>query len=140
MPDYSRIIGIDVGTKRVGLAQTDLLKMIASPVGTFTPEDALIKLSEITSSDKVEMFVIGWPLTPQGEEGPSTQMVQLFIEKLTKTFPDIPITKVDERYTSNRAREIMVEIGIPKKKRKNKKRVDQIAAAVILQSFLDSKN
>lgn len=138
MQDYSRLIGIDVGTKRVGIAQTDLLKTIASPVGTYNPEEALIKISEMVQSDRVERFVIGWPLTLQGVEGSSTQMVERFIQKLNISFPDIPVSKVDERYTSTRAHEIMIEAGVPKKKRRNKNRVDRIAAAVILQSYLDA--
>lgn len=138
MQEYSRLIGIDVGSKRVGIAQTDLLKTIASPVDTYSPEEAVSALSEIVKSSRVDKFVIGWPLTPKGEEGSSTQMVEDFILILNKSFPDIPIIKVDERFTSNRAREIMIEAGIPKKKRRNKKKVDQIAAAVILQSYLDS--
>ena len=140
MQEYSRLIGIDVGTKRVGIAQTDLLKTIASPVGTFSPDEAVIKISEIVKSNRVDKFVIGWPLTPKGEEGSSTQMVEDFILILNRSFPDIPVTKIDERFSSNRAREIMIEAGVPKKKRRNKKKVDQIAAAVILQSYLDSNN
>lgn len=140
MQEYSRLIGIDVGTKRVGVAQTDLLKTIASPVGTFSPDEAVIKISEIVKSNLVDKFVIGWPLTPKGEEGSSTQMVEDFILILNRSFPDIPVTKIDERFSSNRAREIMIEAGVPKKKRRNKKKVDQIAAAVILQSYLDSNN
>ncbi|MEX0720926.1 MAG: Holliday junction resolvase RuvX [Balneolaceae bacterium] len=138
MQEYSRLVGIDVGKKRVGIAQTDLLQTIASPVGTFSPEEALSELSNIVKSAPVDKFVVGWPLSPNGDEGSATQMAQDFINNLNRLFPDIEVAKVDERYTSNKARDIMVEVGIPKKKRREKGRVDRIAAAIILQNYLDS--
>ncbi|MFY0684500.1 MAG: Holliday junction resolvase RuvX [Balneola sp.] len=139
MQSYARLIGIDVGKKRCGLAQTDLLKTIASPVGTFSPDEIIQEISRIVEESPIEGFIIGWPLTPNGEEGSATQMVQEFINRLKKIYKDIPIIKIDERYTSNQANDLMLEIGIPKKKRRQKERVDRIAAALILQSYLDSK-
>jgi putative Holliday junction resolvase len=136
--NYARFIGIDVGKKRVGIAQTDLLKTIASTVGTFSPEDAIAEIKKITDKEKVEKFVVGWPLSLNGEEGSATQMVQNFLKKLRQAFPNIDVVKVDERYTSNQARDIMIKTGIPKKKRQEKGRVDQIAAAIILQNYLDT--
>ncbi len=138
MQNYARLIGIDVGTKRIGLAQTDLLQTIASPVGTFSPDDVLSKIKQIMKEYPVEKIIIGWPLTTDGLEGSATKMVNRFIAKLTKHFPEIPIEKVDERYTSNKAKSMMVEIGIPKNKRRQKERVDRIAAAIILQNYLDT--
>ena len=138
MQEYKRLIGIDVGKKRVGIAQTDLLKTIASPVGTFSPQNALMEIEKITENEPIEKFVIGWPLSLQGEEGSATQMVDEFIKKLHHSFPNIEITKIDERYTSNRAVDLMIEAGVPKKKRREKGRVDRIAAAIILQNYLDS--
>lgn len=138
MQEYARLIGIDVGEKRVGIAQTDLLKMIATPVGTFTQEEVFSEIKKIIEHSTVEKFVIGWPLSPSGEEGSATQMVEKFIKKLRQSFPYIEITKIDERYTSNQARTMMIEAGIPKNKRKEKGRVDRIAAAIILQNYLDS--
>lgn len=137
MQEYSRLIGIDVGKKRVGLAQTDLLKITASPVGTFSPENVFVQISKIIQSAPVDRFVVGWPLSPGGEEGQATQMVNEFITKLSKSYPDIPIVKVDERYTSKKARDLMVETGIPQKKRRERERVDRIAAAIILQKYLE---
>lgn len=136
---YARLIGIDVGKKRCGLAQTDLLKTISSPVGTFSPDEIILEISRIVEESPVEGFIIGWPLTPNGEEGSATQMVQEFINRLKKIHKNIPIIKIDERYTSNQANDLMFEIGIPKKKRRQKERVDRIAAALILQSYLDSQ-
>ena len=139
MPVYARLIGIDVGKKRCGLAQTDLLKTIASPVGTFSPDEIISEISRIVEKSPVEGFVVGWPLTADGREGSATNMAQEFINRLSNLFPTIPVTKVDERYTSSNAKEVMVKIGIPKKKRRQKERVDRIAAALILQSYLDSQ-
>ena len=139
MQNYARLIGIDVGRKRCGLAQTDLLQTIASPVGTFSPDEIIKKISHIVEESPVEGFIIGWPLTPKGEEGSATQMVQEFINRLKNLYPEIPIHKVDERYTSNQALDVMFEIGVPQKKRRKKERVDRIAAALILQTYLESK-
>lgn len=137
MQEYSRLVGIDVGTKRIGIAQTDLLKTISTPVGTFSPQEVLTNIQEIVSSSKVEKFIVGWPLTPKGDEGPATEMVEKFIKQLIQKFPEIEVIKVDERNTSNKAMELMIEAGVPKKKRREKERVDRIAAAVILQHYLD---
>ncbi|WP_020402647.1 Holliday junction resolvase RuvX [Gracilimonas tropica] len=138
MQNYARLIGIDVGKKRVGIAQTDLLKTIASPVGTFHPKDVISELKKIVQNEPIEKFVIGWPLSTKGEKGSATEMVEKFITKLNSAFPNIEIVKVDERYTSNKARELMIEAGVPRKKRQEKGRVDRIAAAIILQNYLDT--
>lgn len=137
MQEYSRLVGIDVGKKRIGIAQTDLLKTIATPVGTFSPKVVFLTLREIFAQSKVEKFIVGWPLMPDGNEGDAILMVKEFIKKLTKEFPDTPIEKMDERNTSTKAMQLMVEAGISKKKRREKERVDRIAAAVILQHYLE---
>lgn len=138
MQEYSRLVGIDVGKKRIGIAQTDLLKTIASPVGTYPPDKVLNELQAILAQSPIDAFIVGWPLTTSGEEGAATNMVNNFIKKLSKKFPDIPIHKVDERYTSTRAMQAMIEAGVPKKKRREKERVDRIAAALILQQYLEN--
>ncbi|MFN1835406.1 Holliday junction resolvase RuvX [Balneola sp. MJW-20] len=141
MQDYSRLVGIDVGTKRIGVARTDLLQTIASPVGTFSPDDILAELKALVEDSKIEKFIVGWPLNPNGEEGRATDMVDEFIKKiLSKHFPDIPVVRIDERYTSNKALDLMLEAGVPKQKRKEKGRRDRIAAAIILQNYLDSQD
>ena len=140
MQNYARLIGIDVGKKRCGLAQTDLLQTIASPVGTFSPDEIIDKITHIVEESQVEGFVIGWPLMPNGEEGEATRMVQEFINRLKNLYPEIPVFKIDERYTSNQALDVMIEIGVPKKKRRKKERVDRIAAALILKTYLESKH
>ncbi len=140
MQNYARIIGIDVGRKKCGLAQTDLLQTIASPVGTFSPDETIDKVEEIMEKSRVEAFVVGWPLKEDGEEGEAVKMVQEFINRLSNKFPDTPVKKIDERYTSVKAKQVMIDIGVPKKKRREKERVDRIAAALILQSYLDLKS
>lgn len=137
MQDYSRLIGIDVGKKRIGIAQTDLLKTISTPVGTFSPEEVFKKLHDLVNQSTIDAFIVGWPLMPDGNEGDAILMVKEFNKKLEKEFPTIPIEKVDERNTSNKAMELMIQAGISKKKRREKERVDRIAAAVILQYYLD---
>lgn len=140
MQKYSRLVGIDVGTKRIGIAQTDLLKTFASPVGTFSPEETLHQLKKITEQAPVDTFIVGWPLTSAGDEGKATERVQQFINKLHKAFPGIEIIKVDERYTSTQAMDVMVKAGVPKKKRREKERVDRIAAALILERYLETNS
>ncbi|MFV1883213.1 MAG: Holliday junction resolvase RuvX [Balneola sp.] len=137
MQEYSRLVGIDVGKKRIGIAQTDLLQTIASPVGTFSPEEVFPHLKKITEQSAVEKFIVGWPLMPDGSEGSSIDMVKEFIKKLENEFPGIPVHKADERNTSTKAMRLMIEAGVSKKKRREKERVDRIAAAVILQNYLD---
>ena len=136
MSQYARLIGIDVGTKNVGLARTDLLRTVANPIGTFTPSEALNELQKLVKSEPVDKFVIGWPLTPKGDEGKATEMVNNYINRLRKHFPDIEIVKIDERYTSKEAVEAMVEAGVPKMKRRETERINRAAAAIILQKYL----
>jgi putative Holliday junction resolvase len=136
--DYTRYLGIDVGRKRIGLARTDLLRIAANPVGTFNPETIWDAIARQTKDGKVSLFVVGWPLMPSGDEGEATEMVQAFINRLVKLYPDIPIVKVDERYTSQKARQHLVEAGVSKKERERKERIDQAAAAVILQYYLET--
>lgn len=138
MQEYTRLVGIDVGTKRIGIAQTDLLKTIASPVGTFSHEEVIPAIKNIASLAKIEAFIVGWPLTTKGEEGKATNRVNEFIYRLKKQFPNVPIHKVDERYTSVEAKNVMVQAGISKKRRQQKERVDRIAAALILQRYMES--
>jgi len=137
---YGRIIGIDVGTKRTGLARTDLLRTIANPVGTYSNSEVFDKIEELVKKDQVLKFVVGWPLTPSGEEGEATKRVENFIERLRGKFPDIVIEKVDERYTTKEAVKAMIEAGVPKMKRREKGRKDQAAAAIILQKYLELIN
>ncbi len=140
MAQYGRLLGVDVGHKRVGLARTDLLKTIANPIGTFTPENSFKEIKKQAETEgPVSGIVVGWPLTPQGHPTDSTSFVKEYINRLKKEHKEIKIYKMDERYTSRQAQQIMVESGVPKKKRRKKGRLDQAAAALILQQFLEAR-
>lgn len=141
MAGVGRIIGIDVGGKRVGLARSDPFKSFASPIGTFSPDESFEEIDrQIQTAGPVTGFVVGWPLTPQGDRTHATGLVEEYIKKLNKRFPDIETFMVDERFSSRDARKILVESGVPKKKRSEKGRVDQAVAAYLLQQFLESNS
>ncbi|MDZ7657968.1 Holliday junction resolvase RuvX [Fodinibius sp.] len=137
MAEYGRIVGIDVGTKWIGLARTDLLKTVANPIGTYHVDDVFEALGEQVANENVEKIVVGWPLTPEGDEGRAIKMVEEFLAKLETQFPDIEIAKIDERYTTKEAVRAMVEAGVPKMKRRESDRVNQAAAAIILQKYIE---
>ncbi|MEX0822897.1 MAG: Holliday junction resolvase RuvX [Balneolaceae bacterium] len=140
MSEYGRLIGVDVGSKRVGLARTDLLKTGANPIGTYSPTDSLEEIrQQIDREGPINGIVVGWPLTPQGDATHATPVVTEYIKKLKKKFPEIQVYKMDERYSSRQALQMMVESGVPKKKRQKKGRLDQAAAALILQEFLEAR-
>jgi putative Holliday junction resolvase len=111
--------------------------MVANPIGTYPPEEAIQKLKKLVETEQVEKLVIGWPLTPEGGEGRAIKMVERFITRLRLVLPEIEIAKFDERYTSKEAVAAMVESGVPKMKRRDSDRVNQAAAAIILQKYLD---
>lgn len=138
MAQYGRLVGIDVGTKWIGLARTDLLRTVANPIGTYHIEDVFDKLQQLVDEERIEKFVVGWPLTPGGYEGEAIKMVEKFITELETSFPDIEIAKVDERYTTKEAIRAMVEAGVPKMKRRKSERINQAAAAIILQKYIEN--
>ncbi|MCG2588629.1 Holliday junction resolvase RuvX [Rhodohalobacter sulfatireducens] len=139
MSEFGRILGVDVGSKRVGLARTDLLRTNANPFGTFPPNQSIREIEkQVKNEGPVKAIVVGWPLTPQGDPTNATGLVENYIKSLEKKFRDIKIYKMDERYTSRQAQNLLVEAGVPKKKRREKGRVDQAAAALILQQFLEA--
>jgi len=140
LKQYYRLIGIDVGKKRIGLAQSDLLRTIASPIGAYSGGEIFDKIQKIVDQGPVKKFVIGWPITLSGKEGESVHMVKSFIGELKKKFPDIEIVTLDERFTSVMAKKTLIESGTPRKKRQEKGRVDAAAAAIILQNYLDTKS
>jgi putative holliday junction resolvase len=132
----SRIIGIDVGTKRIGLSQSDPTRTIASPIGTYSEVELFAKISEMVQ--QVEIAVVGWPLSMRGHEGNSTEMVKLFVTRFSKRFPLIRVELLDERFTSTLANQTIREQVSSKKKRQDKGLVDTIAAAILLQNYLDN--
>lgn len=135
----ARILAIDFGTKRTGIAVTDELQIIASGLTTVETKDLFAFLKEYVSNESVELFVIGEPKRLNNEASESEAAIKPFIDKLTKTFPDIPFTRVDERFTSKMAFQTMIDSGLTKKQRKNKALVDEISATIILQSYLYSR-
>jgi len=139
LENYGRLIGVDVGSKRVGLARTDLLRTVANTVGTYSPGESLKELERQTKEEgPVSGIVVGWPLTPQGYATDATGLVRAFIKKIELILPDQEIFTMDERYSSKQAVQVMIDAGVPKMKRRKKGRVDQAAAAIILTNFLES--
>jgi len=134
-----RILAIDYGSKRTGLAVTDELQIIASGLTTVSTKELLTYLSDFVKKEIVELFLIGEPKQMNNEASESEVLIQPFIEKLVKKFPEIPVKRVDERFTSKMAFQTMIDSGLKKKQRKNKALVDEISAVIILQSYLYSK-
>jgi len=133
-----KIVAIDCGTKRVGIAISDPLQMFAQPYGTFDPPTALRALVKLNEKEQVTVFVIGWPLLPDGTKGKATDMVDRFIARLRKSMNDVTIVKQDERYTSEMARELIAAGPRPSLGERGNGRLDTAAAGLILQDYLDS--
>ncbi len=134
-----RILGVDVGLKRVGIAQSDLTGILASPLGTFSYDDAIVRIARMCDAGEVQLIVVGWPLTLRGEEGDSVDMVRKFLVRLEKVTGSVPIRTLDERFTSTIARQSIRDSGARQKKRRKKELIDSTAAAILLQNYLDSK-
>ena len=133
----SRIIAFDYGTKRIGIAVTDPLKIIATGLDTVHPKDIIEYLKKYILTESVEAFVIGNPKQMDGTPSESAQHVKGFSTLLKKSFPDIQQHWVDERFTSKLAHQTIMQSGLKKQDRKNKERVDTIAATIILQYFME---
>jgi len=131
-----RIICIDYGGKRTGLAVTDPLKIIASALTTIETKSLIPFLKDYFSKEAVELILIGEPLNLDNSATHATPLVQEAIKRLKKEFPLIPLTTIDERYTSKMASRAMVEMGMKKKDRQKKGNIDQIAATIMLQEYL----
>jgi putative Holliday junction resolvase len=135
-----RILAIDLGTKRTGLAVTDPLMIVASPLETIPTHELLNYLKAYTEKEKVSTIVLGWPKSLDGKDTNMTQPVIVLEKKLKRTFPQINIALVDERFTSKMAMESMINMGSKKKDRKEKAgNLDKISAAIILQTYLNRK-
>jgi len=135
-----RLLGVDVGTKRVGLARADPLGLFAQPHGTYPPDEALDELVRLAEGDGIDTIVVGWPLTEEGETDEATEMAQAFIERIEEALPDPTVVRSDERYTSERAKDLLRRAGVSQPGRYDKGRVDAAAAAVILQDYLDASD
>ena len=131
------ILGIDYGQKRTGLAVSDELKMIGSPLETVETKNIFSRLSELMKLYQIESIAIGMPKGLDNKDTDATLMVEVFIRQMKKNYHDIEINLVDERFTSKIAKQSMVLGNLPKMKRRDKFIIDKISAAIILQSFLD---
>jgi putative Holliday junction resolvase len=132
----SRILAIDYGGKRTGLAATDPLQIIASGLTTVETPKLMDFLKRYIATEAVELVLIGMPTNWDDSDTHATPLVQNFIKAFQKTFPHIPIQPVDERYTSKLATQAMLQMGLKKKQRQNKALVDEIAATILLQEHL----
>jgi putative holliday junction resolvase len=132
----ARIISIDYGLKRTGLAVTDPLQIIATGLTTVHSKELISFLKDYFEKEPVELIIIGEPKNWDDSDTHATPLVEKCIKDLQKNFPAIPIKKVDERYTSKMAKDAMLEMGMKKKDRRNKALVDEIAATIMLQEYL----
>lgn len=132
------MIAIDYGKKRTGIAWSDPLKIVASPVGTFPSETVLKELAQMVGKEKVERFVLGMPTDLSGGETHATPLVRQFQTQLARQFPEIPIVLWDERFTSKMAVQAMIQAGVPKQKRRDKGLIDRTSAVIMLQEFLEN--
>lgn len=133
-----RIICIDYGNKRIGIAVTDPLNMFASPLTTINPSLFDSFIEAYLKNEKVDAFVIGYPRKMNNQPSESVKYIDPFLKKLRKKYPEIIIHCVDERFTSQIALRSMIEGGVKKEDRQDKSMIDRISASIILQSWLDS--
>jgi putative Holliday junction resolvase len=134
-----RILAIDYGQKRTGIAVTDELQIIASGLTTITSETAISFLKDYFSKENVAKVLIGEPKQMNGQPSESAPIIEKFVTQFQKNFPDMKVERVDERFTSKMAFQTMIDSGLNKKKRQNKALVDEIAATILLQDYLTRK-
>jgi putative holliday junction resolvase len=132
----ARIMAIDYGSKRVGIAVTDNLKIIARGLTTVHSKDLIDFLKDYLTKEEVECIVVGEPKRMNNEPSDSARFIDPFVVHLKRTFPNIKIERMDERFTSKMAFQTMIDSGLKKKDRQNKELVDEISATIILQSYM----
>lgn len=135
----ARILAIDYGIKRTGIAVTDDFQIIASGLTTIPSETAIAFLKDYFLKEKVERVLIGEPKQMDGTPSQSAEIIEKFVILFKKNFPDMPLTRVDERFTSKMAFQSMIDSGLKKKQRQNKALIDEIAATIMLQDYLSRK-
>ena len=135
-----RIIGIDFGRRRTGLAASDPLGIFASALDTVEATKLIDYLKNYAKSERILRFVVGYPVNMDGTPSEAQKDVDVFLKQLNKNFPGIPVTLEDERFTSVLAHRVMIDGGMKASQRRDKKEVDKLSAAIILQSFLDREN
>lgn len=134
-----RIIGIDYGRARVGVAQSDPLGIFASPIETVPAAKIIVYLQNYALREPISKFVVGYPLNLDGSRAQAAPDVDKFLLQLQKAFPEVPVALEDERFTSVLAHRAMIDGGMKKSDRRDKNSVDKISAAIILQAYLDKK-
>ena len=135
----ARILAIDYGKKRTGIAVTDELQLIASGLTTVSTNKLFDFLQEYISNEQVELFLVGEPKQMDNSVSESEALIIPFIKKLKELFSEIPIQRIDERFTSKMAFQTMIDSGLKKKQRQNKALIDEISATIISQSYLTRK-
>ena len=131
-----RVLAIDYGTKRCGIAVTDPLKIIATPLTYIDTVEIFTFLKTYSLKETVELFLVGMPISLKGNTTNATHFVKIFIEKLKQAFPETAIETIDERFTSKMALKTLIEAGTTKKFRKEKGNIDQISATIFLQDWM----
>ena len=134
-----RIVSIDYGKKRTGIAVTDDLQMIANGLITTSVEELFPFLKSYCEKENVVLFLVGEPKQMDYTDSAASKYIEPFVKKLQKEFPHIPIKRTDERFTSKMAFQTMIDAGLSRKKRQNKALVDTISATIMLQYYLESK-
>ena len=135
-----RILAFDYGKKRIGLAVTDQMQIIASPLITISPSEIENYLLNYLKKEIVDEFVIGYPVQMNNKPSDSVRYIDPFLKRLGKLFPDKPLHLVDERFTSKIALQTIIEGGVKKKDRRDKSLADKISASLILQTYLEKRN
>ena len=136
----ARVLAIDFGTKRTGIAVTDEMQIIASGLTTVQTKDLLTFVTDYCKNEKVETIVVGEPKQMNNQVSESEQHIQQFLEQLHTALPAIAVERVDERFTSKMAFQTMLDSGLKKGQRKNKGLIDEISATIILQTYLEGKS
>ena len=134
-----RILAIDYGTKRTGIAVSDPLQIIGSALETVPTSEILVFLKKYLAEEEVETIVVGEPMYPDGNPAQIAPQVKGFVNQLRKTFPNLEIAMQDERYTSEEAKAVILQSGARQKKRRDKSLVDRVSAAIILQQFMEKR-
>lgn len=135
----ARILSIDYGKKRTGIAVTDPLQLIAGGVGTVATSELFNFLTDYISREPVELIVVGEPKQPNGQPSENLERVRLFVNRWRKAVPEVPVVYYDERFTSVLAHRAMLDGGLGKMARRNKALVDEISATIILQDYMQSR-
>ena len=135
----NRIVGIDYGKKRTGIAMSDPLMMFASPVETVQTANIIDYLKKLSLQETIVRFVVGYPMNMDNKPSEAAAYVDAFLKTLHKNFPEIPVTLEDERFTSVLAHRSLIDGGVKKMARRDKAAVDKVSAALILQTFMDRK-